>query len=115
MSPIKISTLPSPAALASYNISENGFLPAEVPLSRLPHAYYRPWEDVIEILPQLLESRQIRLRVDELPILDTSHLSSEPEWQRAYSILAIITQAYIWQGPEPAQVSDAARSRANGC
>lgn len=112
MSPIKISTLPSPAALASYNISENGFLPAEVPLSRLPHDYYQPWEAIVEILPELLESRQVRRRVDDLPILDTSHLSSEPEWQRAYSILAIITQAYVWQGPEPAQVSDTTLFRA---
>lgn len=107
MSPIKISTLPSPAALASYNISQNGFLPAEVPLSRLPHDYYQPWESIVGILPELLESRQVRRRVDQLPLLDTSHLSSEPEWQRAYSILAIMAQAYVWQGPEPAQVGTA--------
>lgn len=112
MSPIKVSALPSPAALASYNISENGFLTAEVPLSRLSHDYYQPWEAVIEILPELLESRQIRWRVDDMPVLDTSHLHSEPEWRRAYSILAIIAQAYIWQGPEPAQVSDATLVRA---
>lgn len=106
MSPARTSVLPSPAALPSYNISDNGFLPAEVPLSRLPDDYYQPWEAIMEVLPELLELRQVRQAVDSLPVLDTSRLSSEPEWQRAYSVLAILTQAYIWQGPEPAQVSD---------
>lgn len=115
MSPVKISALPSPAALASYNISENGFLPAEVPLSRLPHDYYQPWEEIIEILPELLESRQVRRRVDAMPILDTSHLIIEAEWQRAYSMLAIMAQAYVWQGPEPAQVRDAALRKSIRC
>lgn len=105
MSPARITALPSPAALASYNISENGFLPAEVPLSCLPDEYYEPWEAIIAVLPELLETRQVRRLVDSLPVLDTSHLSSEPEWRRAYSVLAILTQAYVWQGPEPAQVS----------
>lgn len=105
MSPHKVNVLPSPAALASYGISENGFLPAEYPLLRLPHAYYEPWESIVERLSELLEAKHIRQRVDALPVLDTSHLSSDSEWQRAYSILAIIAQAYIWQGPEPSEVS----------
>ncbi|SMQ53579.1 unnamed protein product [Zymoseptoria tritici ST99CH_3D7] len=101
--PIKISSLPSPAALEQYGITVNGFLPAEPPLRTLPHAYYQPWESIMKDLPTLLRSRSVRTRVDALPVLDTSHLYSEPEWQRAYSILAIMTQAYVWQGPEPAQ------------
>lgn len=105
MSPIKINQLPSPAALPSYGISENGFLPAERPLLRLPSAYYQPWEEMIEELPQLLKTGELRRRVDELPVLDASHLESEREWQRAYSMLAVIAQAYIWQGPEPSEVS----------
>ncbi|KAK4501778.1 hypothetical protein PRZ48_007587 [Zasmidium cellare] len=103
MSPLKVNLLPSPAALPSYGISENGFLPAEQPLTRLPHAYYQSWEELIEELPQLLEAGQLRQRVDELTVLDTSHLESEREWQRAYSMLAVIAQAYIWQGPEPSE------------
>ncbi|EME43350.1 hypothetical protein DOTSEDRAFT_132601 [Dothistroma septosporum NZE10] len=103
MSPSKIDVLPSPAALPFYGISENGFLPAEGPLSRLPNGYYRPWESIVEDLPGLLHSKSIRDSVDRLPVLDTAHLESESEWHRAYSMLAIITQAYIWQGPEPAE------------
>lgn len=105
MSPHKVEALPSAAALPSYGISKNGFLPANAPLIRLPNDYYHPWESIIEVLPTLIETRQIRQRVDELPILDTSHLETEAEWQRAYSMLAVITQGYVWQGPEPSEVS----------
>jgi indoleamine 2,3-dioxygenase len=105
MSPHKIDVLPSAAALPSYGISKNGFLPARAPLIRLPHIYYQPWESIVEELPTLIEKQTIRQRVDELPILDTSRLENESEWQRAYSMLAIIAQGYIWQGPEPSEVS----------
>lgn len=105
MSPHKVEALPSAAALPSYGISKNGFLPAQAPLTRLPNDYYQPWEAVIEVLPALIEAQQIRQRVDELPILDTSYLETEAEWQRAYSMLAVIAQGYIWQGPEPSEVS----------
>lgn len=105
MSPHRINLLPSPAALPSYGISHNGFLPGEDPLSRLPRAYYEPWEDIVHELPDLLQAGQLRQRVDDLPILDTSYLTTEAEWRRAYSVLAILTQSYVWQGPEPSQVS----------
>jgi indoleamine 2,3-dioxygenase len=105
MSPHKIDVLPSAAALPSYGISKNGFLPARSPLIQLPHTYYQPWESIVEELPTLIEKQTIRQRVDELPVLDTSRLESESEWQRAYSMLAIIAQGYIWQGPEPSEVS----------
>lgn len=107
MSPVRVNQLPSPASLPSYGISENGFLPAELPLTRLPHAYYLPWEGLLGELPELLKAGQWRQRVDELPVLDTSHLETEREWQRAYSMLAVMAQAYIWQGPEPSEVREA--------
>jgi indoleamine 2,3-dioxygenase len=105
MSPHKIEDLPSAAVLPSYSISKNGFLPASPPLTRLPSEYYQPWESIIEVLPALIETRQIRQRVDELPVLSTEYLETEAEWQRAYSMLAVITQGYVWQGPEPSEVS----------
>ena len=104
MSPHKIDLLPSPLALASYGISVNGFLPAEVPLRRLPDARYRSWESLIDQLPELLESGFVRKVVDTLPVLNVSDLENEKELQRAYSLLAMIAQAYIWQGPEPSEV-----------
>lgn len=105
MSPHKLNVLPSPAALPSYGISENGFLPAISPLVQLPRAYYEPWEKIAQNLPEYLAAGQVRDLVDEMPVLDTSHLATEAEWQRAYSVLAILTQSYVWQGPEPSQVS----------
>lgn len=107
MSPHKVEILPSPLALASYGISQNGFLPAEAPLRRLPDAFYDPWERLMDQLPVLLKTGCVREYVDTLPILDASYLKSEPELQRSYSILAMIAQAYIWQGPEPSEVSQA--------
>lgn len=104
MSPHKVDVLPSPLALASYGISKNGFLPAQAPLRRLPHVFYEPWERVMDQLPWLLKAGCVRECVDALPVLGTFHLSNERELQRAYSVLAMIAQAYIWQGPKPSEV-----------
>jgi indoleamine 2,3-dioxygenase len=104
MSPHRIPVLPSSAALPQYGISKNGFLPEDAPLSRLPYDYYQPWERIVEKLPTLIESQLIRQWVDALPILETNLLTSEAEWQRAHSMLAIIAQGYIWTGPEPSEV-----------
>ncbi|PIA91660.1 Indoleamine 2,3-dioxygenase [Cercospora beticola] len=103
MSPSKIPVLPSPEALASYNISSNGFLPEETPLGRLPHDYYQPWESLIAQVTELIERQQIRAAIDALPVLDSSHLYTEAEWQRAYSLLAVLAQGHIWAGPEPSE------------
>jgi|SRR5690242_1434013 len=105
MSPHKVEVLPSAAALPSFGISKNGFLPANSPLTRLPNDYFQPWESIIEVLPTLIETKTLRQRVDELAILEAQQLKTEAEWQRAYSMLAVIAQGYIWQGPEPSEVS----------
>jgi indoleamine 2,3-dioxygenase len=104
MSPHRIEPCVSPKSLSSYGISKNGFLPAEPPLHLLPDKYYYPWESVIEDVSALVETQQIRQRIDELPVLKTSLLKSEAEWQRAYLILTVLAQGYIWQGPEPSEV-----------
>jgi indoleamine 2,3-dioxygenase len=110
MSPHKVDLLPSPLALASYGISENGFLPAEAPLRRLPHAFYEPWERLMDQLPSLLRAGCVRKHVDALPVLGTYRLDNERELQRVYSMLAMVAQAYIWQGPKPSEVSEACSS-----
>lgn len=104
MSPHKIDLLPSPLALPSYGISANGFLPAQTPIRKLTSFYYQPWESIVGQLPALVKAGRLRQRVDDLPILDTEHLKDEREWQRAYSMLAVIAQAYVWQGPKPSEV-----------
>ncbi|KAH7034231.1 Indoleamine 2,3-dioxygenase [Macrophomina phaseolina] len=91
--------------LAHYQVShENGFLPDQLPLQRLSDAYYAEWETVIEALPELLRSGELIPAINELPVLQTSNLTSEEEWRRAYVILAFFTHAYIWGGEKPSEV-----------
>lgn len=96
---------PSTINLADFAVStQNGFLPDQLPLEVLSDSYYAPWEVIINELSILLETTNLRKTVDTLPILTTSHLTSEPEWQRAYLILAFFTHGYIWENGGPSEV-----------
>ena len=90
--------------LRKHGISDNGFLPAEAPLQFLPDEYYLPWELLIHNLPILLKTEQLRTEIDLLDVLQTDNLRSEPEWRRAYVILAFLAQGYVWGGTEAAEV-----------
>lgn len=91
--------------LRTYGLSpKTGFLPEEPPSTRLSDEYYSPWEDLIHDLANLVSTYQIRSRIDELPILDTSRLKTEEEWRRSYVILGCNTQAYVWVGETPSDV-----------
>ncbi|KAL1957278.1 hypothetical protein VTO42DRAFT_6184 [Malbranchea cinnamomea] len=93
--------LPVPA-LADYGLNpETGFLPADPPLRCLPPAY-ASWEAIISNLHPLLLSRRLREAVQAMPLLSTDHLQSEPEWRRAYVVLAFMLHAYVWGGDRPA-------------
>ncbi|KAH9841235.1 Indoleamine 2,3-dioxygenase [Teratosphaeria destructans] len=87
-----------------FDVSCNGFVPATVPLHRLPNDYYEPWERIIHNLPRLLQDRTIRSMIDALEVLSIDRLESEREQRRAYTILAMFTQAYQWGGDIPAEV-----------
>jgi len=88
--------LPPLPNLDDYQISKNGFLPAEPPLERLSDPYYGAWEDVVSDLRSLIADKRIRETVEELPILSTSRLRFEAEWRRAYVVLGFISNSYIW-------------------
>ncbi|KIV88603.1 hypothetical protein PV10_08270 [Exophiala mesophila] len=89
--------------LRNYGVSaRNGFLPEQPPVASLPDIYYAPWESILHCLPTLITTLSIRSEIDALPLLDTSRLHTEAEWQRAYSILGFLTHAYIWGGDRPA-------------
>ncbi|KAJ5221061.1 Indoleamine 2-3-dioxygenase [Penicillium citrinum] len=91
--------------LEDYAISpDHGFLPRGLPLQQLPSSYYAPWENLAAQLPSLIQTGQIRPLVENLPVLKTSLLESEPEWRRAYSVLGLITHAYIWGGEKPQDI-----------
>ena len=91
--------------LEDYGISpKTGFLPAELPLQRLPHPAYDRWERIINNFQSLLLSKRLRMVIDRLPVLPTSHLETEPEWRRAYSMLAFMAHGYIWGAEKPSEV-----------
>jgi indoleamine 2,3-dioxygenase len=83
---------------------QNGFLPDQLPLRRLPDLYYESWERVVGRMPSLLTLNRLRCEVDALPVLSTSGLASEKEWQRAYLLLSFMTHGYIWGGEKPSEV-----------
>ncbi|KAJ1651680.1 tryptophan 2,3- dioxygenase, partial [Coemansia sp. RSA 25] len=80
-----------------YDISPtNGFLPTKPPLRRLPDPYYEPWECIMDRFNQYLLAHHIRPLVRKMPVLDTSKLTTEAEYQRAFSILGFMAHAFVW-------------------
>jgi indoleamine 2,3-dioxygenase len=99
--------VPLTGKLEDFEVSQNGFLPEELPLQRLTGSFYESWELVLDQLPLLLSTSSLRSKVDELEVLSTARLSSQREWQRAYLILSFLTHAYIWESGGPSEVSSA--------
>lgn len=92
-------------SLDEYGVSlQNGFLPHSPPLKTMENPYYWPWEHIVSDLPDHIRFRTIRQAVETLPVLSTSKLQGEPEWRRAYLLLAYLTHAYIWGGEKPKDV-----------
>ncbi|CAK7270976.1 hypothetical protein SEPCBS57363_004381 [Sporothrix epigloea] len=83
-----------------FGLSDNGFLPSDLPLARLPDPSYAPWEAILTNLPSSLRNNTLRSQIQRLPVLSVDGLTTEPEWRRAYLILTFLTHAYIW-GDEP--------------
>ncbi|KAF4164246.1 hypothetical protein CNMCM6936_009392 [Aspergillus lentulus] len=90
--------------LQKYQISELfGFLSAQPPLSRLPHSCYQIWEDTLDEFASPCKYESIRQQMDNMPVLSTEALATEPEWRRAYVVLSIMSQIYIWVGYQPSK------------
>lgn len=88
--------------LADHGIDpQRGFLPPEDPLTTLS-AEYAPWEAAVADLPQLLVAGRVRQAVHRLPPLDTRHLSSAAEYNRAMLLLSYLGQSYVFGTAEPA-------------
>lgn len=97
--------LPPLPNLSDYDVSTyNGFLPDELPLQILPDPYYRKWEAVVANLQALLLSKRVREVIQDLPVITTSRLRSQPEWRRAFVLLSFMTHAYMWGGDKPEEV-----------
>ena len=79
---------------------------SEQPSRKLPE-YYHEWEAIIDKLPGLIESKEIRKKVDNLPLLEVSQvkLKTKADWWRAYIVTTFIGQAYIWMNQDDTEVS----------
>ncbi|XP_044293519.1 indoleamine 2,3-dioxygenase 2-like isoform X2 [Varanus komodoensis] len=84
--------------LRRFHISEDyGFLlpnPLELP------PFYRPWMEIANNLPSLIESHQLRAQVDKMPLLSSRYLKGHREVSLARLILSFITMGYVWQEGE---------------
>ena len=91
-------------SLQDYDISARyGFIPDEPLLDSLS-SYYSPWEVAISSLPHLVTTKKTRETLDILPVLSMDQLSDTSEWRRAYTILAFLSNAYIWGEDVPNEV-----------
>ena len=87
-----------------YNVSPiNGFLPSELPLLCLPDPVYEKWERIISNFQSLLLSKRLRTVIDSLPVIPATHLYTEAEWRRAYTVLIFLAHGYIWGGEKPSE------------
>ncbi|NXG49356.1 I23O2 dioxygenase, partial [Psilopogon haemacephalus] len=92
-----------PLELSRFQLSEEfGFLLPR-PLTELPAAY-APWMEIAQDLPQLISSRQLRSRVQQMPQLSTWQLRGQEELHLAHLLLSFITMGYLWQEGEEGTV-----------
>jgi indoleamine 2,3-dioxygenase len=85
--------------LEKFGLSKTlGFLSDERPLKSFPNSYFAPWDQLVATLPEDTGSHEIGHKVRQLPILDSSKLTTELEYRRAYVVLAFIIHGYIWSG-----------------
>ncbi|KAL1917843.1 uncharacterized protein VTP21DRAFT_3677 [Calcarisporiella thermophila] len=92
--------------LEDYDISRKyGFVSFD--LERLD-SYYEPWELALDEIVVLIENKKIRERIDQLPLLDISHLKSAKDYKRALVVLTFLTHAYVWGETTPTESLPAA-------
>nr|XP_020835360.1 indoleamine 2,3-dioxygenase 2 isoform X7 [Phascolarctos cinereus] len=88
-----------PFSLERFHISEDyGFLLPD-PLKELSD-YYMPWMEIAYNLPVMIESHQLRVRVDVMPLLSCHLLKGHKEQYLAHLLLSSITMGYVWQEGE---------------
>jgi indoleamine 2,3-dioxygenase len=83
--------------------SKRGFLPLQDPLNRLPQAF-DAWEDAATTLPKLFASDHTRSTLEALPPFPLDAISQDRERERAMVLLSYLGHAYVWGGPQPAEV-----------
>ncbi|XP_074143422.1 indoleamine 2,3-dioxygenase 2 isoform X5 [Sminthopsis crassicaudata] len=59
-----------------------------------------PWMEIANNLPLMIESHQLRVRVDKMPLLSCHLLKGHREQYLAHLLLSFITMGYVWQEGE---------------
>ncbi|XP_022354603.1 indoleamine 2,3-dioxygenase 2 [Enhydra lutris kenyoni] len=86
-------------SLGRFHISEDyGFLLPN-PLKELPD-HFRPWMEIANELPHLIQSQQLQARVNKMPLLNCQFLQSYREQRLAHLVLSLMTMGYVWQRGE---------------
>ncbi|KAI7797578.1 indoleamine 2, partial [Triplophysa rosa] len=86
-------------SMEQFHVSEDfGFILPE-PLTDLPE-YFKPWMDIAKNVPELISSHSLRLRVHNMPLLETHLLQSHRELRLAHLALSTLTMGYVWQEGE---------------
>ncbi|KAM4749087.1 indoleamine 2,3-dioxygenase 2 [Rhinophrynus dorsalis] len=78
-----------------YVSEEFGFI-LQDPLKKLPE-YYKPWMTIAQNLCPLIETRQLRDEVKQMPELSIQHLAGHRAQRLARLILSHIVMGYVWQ------------------
>ncbi|KAH7161850.1 indoleamine 2,3-dioxygenase subfamily [Dactylonectria macrodidyma] len=87
--------------LDTFGISRTrGFLSSNPPLTAFRQVDYVKWDELVARLPKLVSSHTLYQEIHALPLLNTSKLSSELDYRRAYVVLAFLVHAYVWGGSE---------------
>lgn len=83
---------------------DNYFLPPPTSAKGFSNPIYQPWETLVSRLPALIESRELQMEVQKLPVLSTGSLCSDLEWREAYVVLCFLANGYIWASSPPVDV-----------
>jgi len=84
----------------TFLVTVNGFLPENPPLLSLP-PYFAPWDHAAAILSTLNKKKETRAYINQnVPLLDHTMLQTIEEHQRAYSILCLLANSYLWSEQE---------------
>ncbi|KAF4109648.1 indoleamine 2,3-dioxygenase 1 isoform X1 [Onychostoma macrolepis] len=105
----KVKNTETPLSLEQFHISEDyGFILPE-PMTDLP-VYYKPWMDIARNVPELISSHSLRLRIHDMPLLETHLLRTHRELRLAHLALSMMTMGYVWQEGERETVKVLPRS-----
>jgi indoleamine 2,3-dioxygenase len=77
-----------------YNLSSHGFVPESNDVC-LPDNY-QDWEEACRKLPLLIKNKTLPEVIEELPLISTEELISLDQKRRAYLILCMMGNGYLW-------------------